>query len=87
MYSYSPTGRPGPAKVTHLQTPLPTYSDVPWLAAGAPVTIAPGATGDVDFTVDATTLSPGVHPAALHLATVAPGRPRVGIPIRLTVTP
>jgi hypothetical protein len=72
--------------VTLLQTPVPTYSDVPWLAVSAPVTVAPGQSAAAEVSMDTTGLQPGVYGAALQLVTNGPKNPLLNISIKLIVT-
>ncbi|GAA1335746.1 hypothetical protein [Saccharothrix algeriensis] len=89
VFSNPPYAYPGPTdqppKVSYLQTGSPVHTPLPWLGGGAPVVVPAGQSRAVEVTVDATSLRPGVHLAALELVTTGPGRPRLGIQVRVVV--
>ena len=84
IVSQNPWGGPSTARL--VETPVPTYSDVPWLsAAPASGTLPAGQEQRVDVTIDTTGLAPGVYGATILVNSDSPRRPVIGVPVKLVV--
>jgi hypothetical protein len=76
----------GPSTARLIETPVPTYTDVPWLSqTPASGTLAAGAEQRVDVTFDTTGLSPGVYGATILVNSDSPRQPVIGVPVKLVV--
>jgi hypothetical protein len=84
IVSQNPWGGPSTARL--VETPVPTYSDVPWLSESpASGTLPAGQQQRVDVTVDTTGLAPGVYGATILVNSDSPRRPVIGVPVKLVV--
>jgi subtilisin family serine protease len=84
IVSQNPWGGPSTARL--VETPVPTYSDVPWLSESpAAGTLAVGAEQQVAVTVDTTGLAPGVYGATILVNSDSPRRPVIAVPVKLVV--
>jgi subtilisin family serine protease len=71
---------------THDVSGCEAPSDVPWLTlTPASGTVAPGGSAEVAVRIDSSGLAAGEHHASLCLDSNDPERPRVVVPVRLTV--
>lgn len=71
---------------THDVSGCEAPSDVPWLTpAPAAGNLAPGASADVTLQIDSSGLATGEHHASLCLDSNDPERPRVVVPVKLTI--
>ena len=75
-----------PNTVYLIDSGVPAFVDVPWLSE-SPTSgiVAPGATQDIQVTVDTTGLQPGVYNATLFIATNSGRQPQLQVPVRLIV--
>ncbi|NRN68242.1 Bacillopeptidase F [Kibdelosporangium sp. 4NS15] len=74
------------SKATLVETPIPSYADVPWLSQSlAAGSVAAGGGQQVELTIDATNLQPGVHGATIFLVSNAAKRSTIGIPVKVIV--
>jgi len=78
--------RQSPNTVFLVDSGVPAFSDVPWLSEDPPSgTLDPGASQDVDVTVDTTGMAPGVYQATLTFRTNSGRQPNLSVPVRLIV--
>jgi subtilisin family serine protease len=76
----------GKSKVTLVETPIPSFSDVTWLSQSATTgSLVAGAGQQIELTIDATDLQPGVHAATVFLTSNSAKRPTISIPIKVVV--
>ncbi|ALG07750.1 hypothetical protein AOZ06_13280 [Kibdelosporangium phytohabitans] len=76
----------GKSKATLVESPIPSYADVPWLSESVTSgSLVAGGGQQVELTIDATNLKPGVHGATIFLVTDAAKRSTIGIPIKVVV--
>jgi hypothetical protein len=76
----------GKSKATLVESPIPSYADVPWLSESSiSGTIAANGGQQVELTIDATNLQPGVHAATIFLISNAAKRSTIGIPVKVVV--
>jgi hypothetical protein len=84
IVSQNPWGGPSTARL--VETPVPTYSDVPWLSESpASGTLPVGEQQAVTVTVDTTGLAPGVYGATILVNSDSPRRPAIAVPVKLVV--
>ena len=84
IVSQNPWGGPSTARL--VETPVPTYSDVPWLSeAPASGTLPAAQEQQVTVTVDTTGLAPGVYGATVLVNSDSPRRPVIAVPVKLVV--
>ncbi|MCE7011910.1 S8 family serine peptidase [Kibdelosporangium philippinense] len=83
VISQSATGK---SKASLVESPIPSFADVPWLSQSvAGGSLAAGAGQQVEITVDATNLKPGVHGATIFAITNAAKRSTISIPVKVIV--
>nr|CEL18797.1 Copper binding protein, plastocyanin/azurin family [Kibdelosporangium sp. MJ126-NF4]CTQ96350.1 Copper binding protein, plastocyanin/azurin family [Kibdelosporangium sp. MJ126-NF4] len=76
----------GKSKATLLESPIPSFADVPWLSESVTSgSVAAGGGQQVELTIDATNLKPGVHGATIFLVSNAAKRSTIGIPVKVVV--
>ena len=75
-----------PNTVYLIDSGVPAFVDVPWISE-SPTSgiVAPGATQEIQVTVDTTGLQPGAYNATLFIATNSGRQPQLQVPVRLTV--
>jgi hypothetical protein len=76
----------GSGKAYLLESDLPNFSDVPWLAISpTDGTVAPGGTTDISVSVDSTGLTPGVYRALAVVLTNDPDHANYQVAVTLVV--
>ncbi|MFC0113131.1 S8 family serine peptidase [Kibdelosporangium aridum] len=76
----------GKSKATLIESPIPSFADVPWLSQSAVTgTLAAGVGQQIEVSIDATNLKPGVHGATIFLVTNSAKRSTITIPVKVIV--
>ncbi|MET0133613.1 MAG: malectin domain-containing carbohydrate-binding protein, partial [Kibdelosporangium sp.] len=74
------------SRASLLETPIPSFADVPWLSESATAgSLGAGVGQQIELTIDATNLQPGVHAATIFLISNAAKRSTIGIPVKVIV--
>jgi hypothetical protein len=74
------------SKATLVESPIPSFADVTWLSESVTSgSITAGGGQQVELTIDATNLQPGVHAATIFLISNAAKRSTIGIPVKVVV--
>ncbi len=69
-----------------VESPIPSFSDVPWLSESVTSgRLGAGGGQQVDISIDATNLQPGVYGATIFLVTNAAKRSTISIPVKVIV--
>jgi hypothetical protein len=75
-----------PNRAYLIDSGVPSFTDVPWLSENPTSgTLPPGGSQQVQVTVDATGLTPGVYDASLVFVTNSGREPNLRVPVRLVV--
>ena len=70
-----------------IESGLPTFSDVPWLSVSpGDGVVDPGEESNIEVSVDATGLAPGMHRAMVGIVTDDPDAGVMTVPVQLLVT-
>jgi hypothetical protein len=76
----------GKSTASLIESPIPSFADVPWLSESATSgSLGAGSGQQIDLSIDATNLQPGVYGATIFLISNAAKRSTIGIPIKVVV--
>jgi subtilisin family serine protease len=76
----------GKSTASLIESPIPSFADVPWLSESVTSgSLGAGSGQQIDISIDATNLQPGVYGATIFLISNAAKRSTIGIPIKVVV--
>jgi subtilisin family serine protease len=74
------------SKASLIESPIPSFADVPWLSESLTSgNVSAGSGQQVELSIDATNLQPGVYGATIYLISNAAKRSTIGIPVKVVV--
>jgi subtilisin family serine protease len=76
----------GKSQAFLIESPIPSFADVPWLSESSTSgSLGAGSGQQIDISIDATNLQPGVYGSTIFLISNAAKKSTIGIPVKVIV--